>query len=197
MQFTFCLYSELRSQHKNTNITRKPRKGLPSSPPACTASPIVEVQKPCDLDLGSGQDHISIHNTCMTTSTPNHVTVASRITEIWPFERSLNSHDSFPRRKFENRPLISCRSGPTLSLPTISFEIHAKVAEEIDLEMCSYGQLSEVQMLHDLDLGSGQGHVNIHSVCRSTCVLNHVTVLSRTTEIWPFEFCQILILDEV
>ena len=27
MQFTFCLYSELQNQHKNTNITRKPRKG--------------------------------------------------------------------------------------------------------------------------------------------------------------------------
>ena len=65
------------------------------------------------------------------------------------------------------------------------------MAEEIDLEMCSYGQLSEVQMLRDLDLdpGSGQGHVNIHSTCRTTCMLNH--------EIWPFEFRQILILDEV
>ena len=40
------------------------------------------------------------------------------------------------------------------------FELHAEMAEEIDLEMCSYGQLSEVQMLHDLDLdlGSVQGH---------------------------------------
>jgi len=28
-------------------------------------------------------------------------------------------------------------------------------------------------------------------------MLNHVTVVSRTTEIWPFEFRQILILDEV
>ena len=73
------------------------------------------------------------------------------------------------------------------------------MAEEIDLEMCSYGQLSEVQMLRDLDLDleSGQGHVNIHSTCRTTCTLNHVTVVSRTTEIWPFEFREILILDEV
>jgi len=39
------------------------------------------------------------------------------------------------------------------------------MAEDIDLEMCSDGQLSEVQMLRDvdLDLGSGQGHINIHS----------------------------------
>jgi len=70
------------------------------------------------------------------------------------------------------------------------------MAEEIDLEMCSYGQLLEVQMLRDLDLGSGQGHVNIHSTCRTASLLNHVTVASRTTEIWPFEFRQILILDK-
>jgi len=67
------------------------------------------------------------------------------------------------------------------------------MAEEIDLEMCSYGQLSEVQMVCDLDLdlGSGQGHVSIHSMRRTTCSLNQVTVASRTTEIWPFEFRQI------
>jgi len=39
-----------------------------------------------------------------------------------------------------------------------------KVAEEIDLEMCSYGQLSEVQMVRDLDLEWGQGHINIQYV---------------------------------
>jgi len=73
------------------------------------------------------------------------------------------------------------------------------VAEEIYLEMYIYGQLSEVQMVRDLDLGlgSGQGHVNIHSTCRTTCRPNHVTVALRSTEIWPFEFRQISILDEV
>jgi len=73
------------------------------------------------------------------------------------------------------------------------------MAEEIDLEKCSYGHLAEVQMLRDLDLdiGSGQGHVNVHSTCSTIGVLNHVTVVSRTTEIWSFEFRQILILDEV
>jgi len=48
-----------------------------------------------------------------------------------------------------------------------------------------------------LDLGSGQGHINIHSTCRTTCRSNHVTVALRSTEIWPFEFRQISILDEV
>jgi len=111
--------------------------------------------------------------------------------------RSLNSHDSFPRWKFKNRAPTSCSSGPILWSSTISFELHAEMAEEIDLEISSYGQLSEVQMLRDLDLGSGQGHVNIHSTCRTTSVLNHVTVVSRSTEIWPFQFRQILILNEV
>ena len=73
------------------------------------------------------------------------------------------------------------------------------MAEEIDLEMCSYGQLSEVQMVRDLDLDleSGQGHINIHNTCRTTCRPNHVTVALHSTEIWPFEFRQISILDEV
>jgi len=67
-------------------VARKPRKGLRSSPPACTASLVSEVQKPRDLDLGSGQGHINIHSICRTTSVPNHVNVASPSTEMWPFE---------------------------------------------------------------------------------------------------------------
>ena len=48
--------------------------------------------------------------------------------------------------------------------------------------MCSYGQLSEVQMVRDLDLGSGQSHVNTHSMC-TTYTPNHMTVALRSTEI--------------
>jgi len=60
----------------------------------------------------------------------------------------------------------------------ISFELHAKPAEETDLEMCSYGQLSEVQMLRDLDLdlGSDQGQINVHSTSSTISMPNHVTV---------------------
>ena len=49
------------------------------------------------------------------------------------------------------------------------------MAEDIDLEMCSYGQLLEDQMLRDLELGlgSGEGHLNIHSICRTTSVPTH------------------------
>ena len=111
----------------------------------------------------------------------------------------MNSRDSFPRWKFKNRAPISCSPGPILWPPTISFELHAEMAEETDLEMCSYGQLSEVQKPRDLDLdlGLGQGQTSIHSTCRSTGRPNHVTVALHSTEIWPFEFRQISILDEV
>jgi len=53
--------------------------------------------------------------------------------------RSLNSCDSFRRRKFKNWAQTSCSPGPVLSPPTISFELHAKTAEEIDVEKCNFG----------------------------------------------------------
>jgi len=133
----------------------------------CSYWQLLEVQmlRDLELDLGSGQGDINIHSTCRTTSLQNHVTVASRSSKmaIWiswniDIRRSLNSRDSF-RRKFENRAPKSCRPGPTLSISTISFELHAKLAEEIDLQMCSYGQLLEVKMLCDLDLHLGSGQV--------------------------------------
>ena len=52
--------------------------------------------------------------------------------------RSLNSRDSFRRWKFKNRALTSCSPGPILWPPTISFELHAKMAEEIDLRKCTF-----------------------------------------------------------
>ena len=102
----------------------------------CSYGQLSEVQmvRDLDLDLGSGQGHVNIHSTCRTTCILNHVTVASRTT-------SLNSRDTFRGRKFENRTLISCRPRTIVSPSTISFDVHVKMAEEIDLEMCSYGQL--------------------------------------------------------
>jgi len=65
--------------------------------------------------------------------------------------------------------------------------------------MFSYRQLSEVQMIRDLDLDLvlGQGQISIHSTRRTTSMTNHVTVASRITEIWPFEFHEISTLNEV
>jgi len=51
--------------------------------------------------------------------------------------RSLNSRDSFPRWKFKNRAPTSCSPGPILWPSTISFELHAEMAE-IDLEKCTF-----------------------------------------------------------
>jgi len=106
---------------------------------------------------------------------------------------------AFLERKVENRTQTSCRSGPILSLSTISFELYAKVAEETDVEVCNYGQFLEVQMLRDLDLdlGSAQGQINIPSTCRTASLPNHVTVSSRSTEIWPSEFREISKFGEV
>ena len=49
--------------------------------------------------------------------------------------RSLNCRDSFPRRKKSGS---GCSLGPILSTPTISFALHAKTAEEIDVEKCNF-----------------------------------------------------------
>jgi len=101
----------------------------------------------CDLypirGQGSGQGHISMHNTCRTTNLPDHLTVVlyaipkyGHLNFVKYIPPSLNSRDSFLRRKFENQAPISYRT-PILSLPTISFELHAKMAEEIDPEKCN------------------------------------------------------------
>jgi len=59
----------------------------------------------------------------------------SRNIDIW---RSFKSCDSFSRRKRQNRAQKSCRQGPILSLPTTTFELHAKMVEETDLEKCNF-----------------------------------------------------------
>jgi len=60
-------------------------------------------------------------------------------------------------------------------------------------------QFSEVQKPRDLDLdrGLGQGHISMQNVCKTTSMPNHLTVASRTTDIWPFEFREISTLREV
>ena len=61
-----------------------PQGGWRSSLPACTASLIFGSSKA--PYLGGGQGHISMRNNYRTISVSNHLTAASRITEIWPFE---------------------------------------------------------------------------------------------------------------
>ena len=57
----------------------------------CNFRQLSELQKPRDPDHGSGQSHISMHNTSRTTNMANHVTVALSTTEIWPFESPVIS----------------------------------------------------------------------------------------------------------
>jgi len=49
----------------------------------------------------------------------------------------------------------------------------------------------------DLDLGWDEGHIIMRNTCRTTSMLNHVTLASRTTEIWLFECCEISTVGEV
>ena len=51
----------------------------------------------------------------------------------------------------------------------------------------------------DLDLGSGQGHIGMHTTCRPTSmsIPNGVTIASRSIEIWPFEFREISTLRNI
>jgi len=83
-----------------------------------------QIEKVSDLDihLGSGQGHISMRNTYRNTSVPDHVTLSSSNMEMAisntcnvDIPRSLNSHYSFLKRKFENRAPTSCRLRPALS----------------------------------------------------------------------------------
>jgi len=86
-----------------------------------------------------------MRNTYRTTSVPEHVTIASSSMEIWLFEiriiltfREVRTCDSFLKRKLENRALTGCRLDPVLSWSAISFELHAKMAEEIRVEKCNF-----------------------------------------------------------
>jgi len=69
--------------------------------------------------------------------------------DIW---QSLNSRDSFPRRKFQNRAQTSCRPGPILSLPTVTFQLHMKMAEEIHLEKCDFWNFTRSFTLYRVEV---------------------------------------------
>jgi len=128
-----------------------------------------------------------------------HVTVASRRTEIRPFEFHEISTFGEPWTLviafLEGNSKIRLWKAVD-QVPYYDYQ-PSKVAEQTDLEMCSYGQLSEVQMLRDLDLGCSQGHMDIHSTCRTSSMPNHETVALRSTKIWPFEFREISTFGEV
>jgi len=107
----------------------------------CSYGQFSEVQmlRGLDLNLRSGQGHINIHSKCRTNyqlAQPCDCSITHNgIVAIWiswniDIRRSLNSRDSFPRRKFKNRTPTSCSPGPILSLSTIRFGIHAKTTDK-------------------------------------------------------------------
>ena len=123
-----------------------------------------------DLDLGSGQGHVNVHSTCSTICMLNHVNIALRTTEIWPFEfREIsNSRDSFPRRKFKNRAPTSCSPGPMLSTSAISFELQGGGDRRRKVQSSQLRKLRDLDLDLDLDLRSGQGRTDEYMWSRST-----------------------------
>jgi len=65
----------------------------------------------------------------VTDRSTDHATRSVRIGRI--YARSIAMRP-------KNRAQTSCSPGPILSPSTISFELHAKMAEEIDLEKCNF-----------------------------------------------------------
>jgi len=204
---SLCSYMPCRHD-KMLNLTRKPRKGAAVIAASMHGfASFWKFKSPVTLTLTF--DRVKVTSTyTVCVGLPAYPTIwlylhaGPKYVAIWmswniDIPWSMNCSDTFPWKIFENGAPTGCRPGPILSMSTVSFELHAKVAEEIDLETCSYGQLSEVQMVRDLDLGSGQGHINIHSTCRTTSTPKHVTVASRSAEIRPFEFHEISTIGEV
>jgi len=112
-------------------------------PEMCNYGQLSKVKMLRDLDLGSGQGHININTSTVRVRLPACGVTRYRNMAIWiswnmDIRRSLNSRDSFPRRKFKNWTQTSCSPGPILSPSTISFELHSKTAEKINLEKCNF-----------------------------------------------------------
>jgi len=123
-----------------------------------------------DLDLGSRQGHISICNTYRTTSMPDHVTVASSNTEIWPFEicvistfREAWTHViAFLKGNFKIELRQAVDEVPYYQFwATVCFELRGKMWEEIDLEKSNFRNFRKPVFL-DLYLGSGRCHSDAH-----------------------------------
>jgi len=80
-------HDEMHHGSKLVTDQKAPEGGWRLSPPACMHcfTNIGKFKSPVTLTLDQVK-HISVHSTCSTTSTPNHLTVASCTTEIRPFK---------------------------------------------------------------------------------------------------------------
>jgi len=92
-------------------------------------------------------------------------------------------------------PTVIAASMHGLLQPTCSHNHKLLAAGSAEIKSsAAFGIFLNLRKLRDLglDLGSGQGHIGMHSItCSTTCIPNRLTVASRTTEIWLFEFREI------
>jgi len=125
-----------------------------------------QFHKLCDLHLGSGQGYINIRNTCRTTSLPKHMTVASHITEIWPFAY----HEISTVGKVCTTVIAFLEGNSKIGLwqavdqvryyqhqPSVLIELHAKTAEKIHLEKCNFRNVGSSVFL-TLTLDGSRSH---------------------------------------
>ena len=97
--------------------------------------------------------------------------------------QSLNSRDSFPGRKFKNRAPTSCSAGAILWPRTISFELHAEMAEEIDLEMCTFRNFgSSVTLTLTLD----RVEVTLVRICGRGLPTHQIRWKSEKNLLWTY-----------
>jgi len=130
------------------------------------------------------------------------VTLSWSNTEIWPFEirvisafRELNW--SHVIAIWQGNSKIRLRRAAEL-VHTIVISHHFWASRPNGGgDRCRKLQFSEIQKPHDLDLDSGQGHINVHNTCSTTSTPSCLTLSSSNTEIWPFEVCVISTFREV
>jgi len=152
--------------------------------------------------------HSLLHPTC----DHNHKLLASGSAEMKRRDinilRTLMSCDHQLGEKFRNLAPKSCRLGAILLYSTISFELHAEMAE-IYVEKCNFHNFRnsetltwskvkvKVKVTEVSDLGSGQGHTSMCNTYRTTSLPDHVTLSSSRPEICPFEIREILTFRKV
>jgi len=137
-----------------------------------------------DLDLGWGHGHNNIYTTCRTSSLPNHVTVASRTTEIRPLEyREIWTYSAvwtlviaFP----EGNSKIGLRQAIVQvpyyhRQPSLLSWAPRKNGGGDRPRKVHFSQLLKLRDL-DLDLRSGRGHTDVHMWSRSTHTPNYMQI---------------------
>jgi len=139
----------------------------------------VQFSQPHDLDLGSGQGHISMYNACRTINMPEPVTVASRSMEIWPFEfREISTF----REVWTH--VIAFLEGNSKIQAVDYHRSHTIIINHQFWAPRQNGggdrprkvQFLELQKLGDLDLGWGRGHTGAHIRLRPAHTPNYIEI---------------------